>query len=141
MKKTGYSFELKGKLSELRALCRHLENCCNIWGLQQKCVFEINVGLDELFTNIVSYGYKDDLEHRIKFSLEKHDNALIVEVEDDGLPFNPLHVKKHEAPKDIDTVDIGGLGIHLIKEMVDNVDYKWSDGKNKVTLRKYVNVN
>ena len=141
MPKSDYFFELKNELSELSALCRHLEGCGNILELQQKCVFEINVSLDELFTNIVSYGYKDDLEHRIKFSLEKHDNALIVEVEDDGIPFNPLHVKKHEAPKDIDSIDIGGLGIHLIKNMVDNVDYQRSDGKNKVILRKYVSAN
>jgi serine/threonine-protein kinase RsbW len=84
--------------------------------------------------------YEDDREHQIKFSLAKHDDALIVQVEDGGIPFNPLHVKKHEAPTDLDSINIGGLGIHLIKNMVDDVNYKMSDGKNKVVLRKYVEV-
>jgi anti-sigma regulatory factor (Ser/Thr protein kinase) len=99
------------------------------------------MGLDELFTNIVSYGYEDDQEHQIKFSLFKHNDALVVQVEDDGIPFNPLHVKKREAPADLDSINIGGLGIHLIKKMVDDVNYKRSDGKNKVILKKYVNIN
>ena len=141
MNKCDYYFELKSELSELDALCRHLEDCGNMLGLHQKCVLEINVGLEELFTNIVSYGYEDGLEHQIKFSLSRHDDALIVRVEDDGIPFNPLDEKKHEAPTDLDSIDIGGLGIHLIKNMVDDVDYKRSGGKNKVILRKYVNVN
>ena len=141
MIKCDYSFELKSKLSELNTLCRHLENCGNMLGLQQKFIIEINMGLDELFTNIVFYGYDDDREHQIKFSFIKHDNALIVQVEDDGMPFNPLHAKKHAVPTDLDSINIGGLGIHLIKNMVDDINYKRSDGKNKTTLRKYVNVN
>ncbi len=141
MTKCDYNFELKSELSELNALCRHLEDCGNLLGLHQKCILEINMGLDELFTNIVSYGYEDDQEHQIKFSLFKHNDALVVQVEDDGIPFNPLHVKKREAPADLDSINIGGLGIHLIKKMVDDVNYKRSDGKNKVILKKYVNIN
>ena len=141
MIKCDYYFELKSELSELNALCRHLEDCGNILGLQQKCILEINMGLDELFTNIVSYGYKDNREHQIKFSLARHDDALVVQVEDDGIPFNPLHAQKHEAPADLDSINIGGLGIHLIKNMVDDVNYKRSDGKNKVILKKFVNAN
>jgi anti-sigma regulatory factor (Ser/Thr protein kinase) len=141
MRKYDYSFELKSELSELKTLCRHLEDCGNLLGLQQKCIYEINIGLDELFTNIVSYGYEDDLEHKIKFSLEVQSNALTVQVEDDGIPFNPLRVEKHETASDIDSINIGGLGIHLIKKMMDNVDYQRSEGKNKVILRKYISAN
>ena len=45
-----YCFELKSQLSELKTLCRHLEDCGNMMQLPQKCLFEINLGLDELFT-------------------------------------------------------------------------------------------
>lgn len=54
MVKRDYCFELKSKLSELDTLCRHLEDCGNDMELPQKCLFEINLGLDELFTNIIS---------------------------------------------------------------------------------------
>jgi serine/threonine-protein kinase RsbW len=133
-----YCFELKSKLSELDELCRHLEDCGNVMELPQKCLFEINLGLDELFTNIISYGFEDQLEHQIKFSLAKDKETLVVQVEDDGKPFNPLDVASPEFSRDIDEVDIGGMGIHLIKKMMDDIVYQRVEGKNKLVLKKCV---
>ena len=114
-----YCFELKSQLSELNSLCRHLEDCGDVMELPQKCLFEINLGLDELFTNIISDGFEDESEHQIKFSLAKEKETLVVEVEDDGKPFNPLDVASPEVSADLDEVNIGGMGIHLIKKMMD----------------------
>ena len=139
MAKNDYCFELKSKLSELDTLCRQLENCCDAMALPHKCLFEINLGLDELFTNIISYGFDDDLEHQIKFSLAKEKETLVVKVEDDGRPFNPLEVEAPKEAKDLDSIDIGGLGIHLIKKMMDEIDYQRVKGKNRLTLKKTVN--
>jgi serine/threonine-protein kinase RsbW len=133
-----YCFELKSQLSELNALCRHLEDCGNVMELPQKCLFEINLGLDELFTNIISYGFEDESEHQIKFSLVKDKETLVVQVEDDGKPFNPLNVASPEVSADLDEVNIGGMGIHLIKKMMDDIDYQRVEGKNKLVLKKCV---
>ena len=139
MTKSDYCFKLKSKLSELDTLCRQLENCGDAMALPHKCLFEINLGLDELFTNIISYGFDDDLEHQIKFSLAKEAETLVVKVEDDGRPFNPLEVEAPKEAKDLDSIDIGGLGIHLIKKMMDEIDYQRVKGKNRLILKKYVN--
>ena len=141
MTKRDYCFELKSRLSELNTLCRNLEDCGSVMELPQKCLFEINLGLDELFTNIISYGFEDKSEHQIRFSLAKDEETLVVQVEDDGKPFNPLEAAGPAVSDDLDSINIGGLGIHLLKNMVDDVNYKRSDGKNKVILRKYVNAN
>ena len=93
MTKRDYCFKLKSKLSELKTLCSHLEDCGDKMELPQKCLFEINLGLDELFTNIISYGFEDESEHQIKFTLAKDKDTLVVQVEDDGKPFNPLDVE------------------------------------------------
>lgn len=138
MTKLNYSFELKSNLSELNALCRHLEDCGHAMNLPQKCVLELNLGLDELFTNIVSYGFEEESEHRIKFSLTKHTDMLVVDVEDDGVPFNLLDVTDHKVSQDLDSVNIGGLGIHLIKKMMDNIDYRRVKGRNRMILKKFV---
>ena len=138
MTKNDYCFELKSKLSELKTLCRHLEDCGNVLELPQKCLFEINLGLDELFTNIISYGFEDELEHQIKFTLAKDRETLVVQVEDDGRPFNPLDVAGPEVSQDLDSINIGGLGIHLVKKMMDNIDYQRVEGKNKLILKKCV---
>lgn len=136
--KRNYCFELKSKLSELTTLCRHLQDCGNVMELPQKCLNEINLGLDELFTNIISYGFEDESEHQIKFSLAKDRKTLIVQVEDDGIPFNPLDVTGPEVSRDLDSINIGGLGIHLVKKMMDDIDYQRIKGKNKLTLKKCV---
>ena len=133
-----YCFELKSQLSELNSLCRHLEDCGDVMELPQKCLFEINLGLDELFTNIISYGFEDESEHQIKFSLAKEKETLVVQVEDDGKPFNPLEVASPEVSLDLDEVNIGGMGIHLIKKMMDDIVYQRVEGKNKLVLKKCV---
>jgi anti-sigma regulatory factor (Ser/Thr protein kinase) len=58
-----YSFELKSNLSELETLCQHLNKFGHVTGLSEACITDINICLDELFTNIISYGFPDDLEH------------------------------------------------------------------------------
>ena len=133
-----YCFELKSKLSELNTLCRHLEECGNMMDLPQGCLSELNLGLDELFTNIVSYSFEDETEHQIRFTLAKSKETLVVEVEDDGMPFNPLEVAVPEVSRDLDSIDIGGLGIHLMKKMMDDIDYQRIEGKNKLILKKCV---
>ena len=139
MKNRDYCFELKSKLSELTTLCRYLEDCGNVMELPQKCLLELNLGLDELFSNIISYGFEDESEHQIKFSLAKNRETLVVKVEDDGIPFNPLDVTGPEVSQDLESINIGGLGIHLVKEMMDDIDYKRVEGKNKLILKKCVN--
>lgn len=139
MIKCNYCFELKSSLSELNTLCRHLEDCSDKLQLPPKCRSELNLGLDELFTNIISYGFQDDSEHQIKFTLAKDNETLVVEVEDDGIPFNPLDAADPEIARDLDSINIGGLGIHLMKKMVDDIDYQRIEGKNKLILKKCVN--
>ena len=138
MAKRDYCFELKSKLSELNTLCRHLEDCGSVMELSQKCLFEINLGLDELFTNIISYGFDDGIEHQIKFSLAKEKETLVVQVEDDGIPFNPLDAAGPVESQDLDSINIGGLGIHLVKKVMDDIDYQRVEGKNKLILKKCV---
>ena len=138
MDKRDYCFELKSKLSELKTLCRHLEDCGNAMKLPQKCLFEINLGLDELFTNIISYGFDDELEHQIKFALAKDKETLVVQVEDDGIPFNPLDAAGPVESQDLDSINIGGLGIHLVKKMMDDINYQRVEGRNRLILKKCV---
>jgi len=61
-----------------------------------------------------------------------------VQVEDDGIPFNPLDAAGPEVSRDLDSINIGGFGIHLMKKMMDDIDYQRVEGKNKLILKKCV---
>lgn len=103
-----YSFELKSDLSELETLCQHLNKFGQVSGLSEACITDINICLDELFTNIVSYGFEDDLEHLIRFTVNLDNKVLTLNIEDEGIPFNPLEKKDPEIPDDLIDVRIGG---------------------------------
>jgi anti-sigma regulatory factor (Ser/Thr protein kinase) len=133
-----YSFELESDLSELKALRQHLNNYGKVIGLSEACLFDINVCLDEIFTNIVSYGFTDESAHLITFTVKAIGDELIIDVEDDGVPFNPLEVKDPMVPEDLVHLKIGGLGIHIVKKLMNKVCYKREQGKNKLTLNKCI---
>ena len=133
-----YSFKLKSDLSELKTLCRHLTHFGRVQGLSETFISEINICLDELFTNIVLYGFKDDLEHTIRFKINLNGNVLTINIEDNGIPFNPLLKKDSELPADINDAGIGGLGIHIVKKLMDDMGYERNRGKNRLTLKKFI---
>ena len=133
-----YSFELKSDLSELETLCQHLNKFGQVTGLSEACITDINICLDELFTNTISYGFEDDLEHVVRFTMNLDNNVLTLIIEDEGIPFNPLEKKDPEIPADLIDVRIGGLGIHIVRKLMDDIRYKRKRGKNKLTLKKFI---
>ncbi len=133
-----YRFGLKNDLSELKALCRHLDEWAGRIGLPDDSVSRINVCLDEMFTNIVSYGFKDNSEHTVHFMLNGDDHVVTIKIEDDGIPFNPLERADPELPVNIDSAKIGGLGIHIIKNLMDSVCYERKQYNNKLTFKMYL---
>ena len=138
MAKNKVSFKLKSNLSELDALCQNLENFGQSFGLSKKCIFEANLALDELFTNIISYGFDDKNEHTIKITISLQNDELVFNIEDDGIPFNPTKVDAPDLECTIEECKIGGLGIHLAKNLMDEVCYQRCNDKNILTLKKNI---
>ncbi len=138
MKSHNYSFELKNDLSELETLCQNLNQFGQVTGLSESCTTDMNICLDEIFTNIVSYGFEDDLEHMIHFTINLDNLELTLIIEDDGIRFNPLEKKEPETPPDLIDIRIGGLGIHIVRKLMDALSYKRECNKNKFTMKKFI---
>ena len=94
--------------------------------------------MDEIFTNIISYGYTDQAEHTVRVCVSADADHLTIVVEDDGVPFNPIERLTPKVPDNVESCKIGGLGIHLVKNLVDDIGYRRCDGKNILTLTKTV---
>jgi serine/threonine-protein kinase RsbW len=138
MAKNKVSFKLKSKLSELDTLCQNLERFGRSIGLSPKYIFEANLALDELFTNIISYGFEDKNEHVIKITISYQNDDLVFSIEDDGVPFNPTKTKAPDLECTIEECRIGGLGIHLAKNLMDEVCYQRCKNKNILILKKNI---
>ena len=135
MVKKEYTLELKNDLSELDRLCQHCEEIGQTIGVTDKAIFEMNLALDELFTNIISYGFQDHQEHIVKINISIEGDLLEIRIEDDGVPFNPTESKTPDFQCGIEECKIGGLGIHLIKKLMDEIKYQRVAGKNILLLR------
>ena len=136
MSKKEYSFELKSSLAELDNLCQNLEDFGQKIGLSKKLIFEINLALDELFTNIISYGFKDEGEHIIKVTITPQNEKLCLCIEDDGVPFNPSDFETPDVAYSVENCQIGGLGIHIMRKLMDEICYQRCEDKNILTLKK-----
>ena len=133
-----YTFELKSNLSELDILCEKLESICQSLNLSQKCKFEINLALDELFTNIISYGFDDDEEHLIEITIDLEPDRVVLRVEDDGVPFNPVEASAPEVTCSLENCRVGGLGIHLIRNLMDEICYRRCGNRNVLIMKKNI---
>ena len=95
-----------------------------------------NLAIEELVTNCIKYGYEDAGEHIIEIKLRISGNELALTVTDDGHPFNPLELPAPDTQLPVQDRPIGGLGIHLLRQMSDRMEYVRADGRNRITLRK-----
>lgn len=129
-------FQLRNDLSELETLRTELERFKVKADIPEKTLLEINLILDELFTNIVSCGYRDGEEHWVKIALCRERDVLTLCVRDDGVPFNPTELPEPDRCCPMEERRIGGMGILLIRRLTDEMTYHRTDTDNVVTLRK-----
>ena len=99
-------------------------------------LFRVHLVLEELVLNIIDYGFDDGKEeHELEVVLISEDDNLTIEITDDGIPFDPLtDAKKPDVDAPLEDRPIGGLGVHLVRTMMNEVSYRWEDGKNHLTL-------
>jgi anti-sigma regulatory factor (Ser/Thr protein kinase) len=97
------------------------------------------VVLEELITNTIFYAYRDKKKHDITIDFMLENDTLRIRLEDDGMEFNPLLSDEPEdLDKPVEDRKIGGLGIHFVKKLMDNVDYHRYENKNILTLIKKI---
>ena len=97
--------------------------------LAEEISFQVNLAVDELLTNTISYGYDDDEEHRIDLSLRLEGGTLVVEIADDGRAFDPLQAPEPDLGASPEERAVGGLGIYLVRKTMDTVAYRREDGR------------
>jgi serine/threonine-protein kinase RsbW len=130
------SIVVKNNLAELDNLCSALEEFCRKLGLPGKATFPIKLSVEEIFVNIISYGYTDCLEHLIKIDISNQGGTLTIQIEDDGIPFNPLETDPPDLEAPLEDRSTGGLGLHLTKHLMDSICYSRCHGVNHLVMQK-----
>lgn len=99
-------------------------------------VFDIKLAIEEVVTNTISYGYADEKSHTIEVRLDLRGDQLKVRIIDDGRAFDPRDAKEPDTTTALKDRQLGGLGIHLVKNLMDHVEYRREGGRNRLTLTK-----
>ena len=129
--------ELSNSMAELDNLAEAVEGFVASFHLSPSVANALQLAIEELFTNAVSYGYAEGEQGRLRLSLDLKDGWVEVELEDDARPFDPLvEGPTVNAQASLEERGIGGLGIHLTRKLFDEFAYERRDDKNVVRLRK-----
>jgi anti-sigma regulatory factor (Ser/Thr protein kinase) len=108
--------------------------------LAPEMVADMQVALDEVLTNIMKYAYTDNAEHKIRICLRVIEGVLEAVIEDDGAPFDPLAIPTPDIRASLHERDVGGVGIHFVRSLMDVVTYERAGERNHLVLRKRVGV-
>jgi anti-sigma regulatory factor (Ser/Thr protein kinase) len=131
---------VRNELAELERVALLIEEFGRRHGLPTRTVFELNLAIDEVLTNIISYAFLDTVAHEIvvRLSTTTPSGTVVVEIEDDGQPFDPTCCAPPDLTQPIDDRPVGGLGIHLVRRLMDSLAYRRQRDKNVLAMRKFV---
>ena len=127
---------LVNDLREIGAAAEKVDAFCEAQGIAAPVAYAVNLSIDEILTNTISYGYDDDAEHRIDLTFRVDGETLVVTIVDDGRPFDSSAEREPDFDATIEERALGGLGLFLVQQMMDEMSYERRDDRNVITLRK-----
>ncbi len=107
-------------------------------GFDENDIWKIVLAADEACSNIIRHGYKYDPSNFIKIDIELKENRFLIHIEDDGLMYD---LRFHKVPSDKEYINEpkpGGLGIKIIRHLIDEIDYNHTENKNRLSLTKFL---
>ena len=127
---------LDNDLQEIASVAERIDAFCAAQDVAPQIAYSVNLAIDEILTNTISYGYDDDAAHRIALTLRLQGRSLVVVIVDDGKAFDSSLETDPDIDAPLEERAIGGLGLFLVQQMMDSVAYRRSDGTNVLTLTK-----
>lgn len=131
-------FLIKNRIEEISSLAEKIDAFANGLGMPSGLAMNINLVLEEALSNIIFYAYNDNKKHEIKIKISLNNNLITMEIIDDGVPFNPLENPSPNINLPAKERPVGGLGIFLMSQIMDEMDYARKKKQNVLTLKKKI---
>lgn len=129
--------EVGGELENLSIISDFIEKSMGKYGLGDREIFQIQLAVDEACTNIIEHAELKE-ENKISIKCRNLEDKIELVIEDRGKPFDPTTTKPPDLKSGPQERELGGLGVHFIKTFMDEVKYEFREGKNVLTLIKYI---
>ena len=126
---------IRNDLSELTLANDALHLFLGEHPLPPQATYALNLSIEELLTNIIKYSYDDTAEHVIDIQVELSPWHIVLTIQDDGQAFNPLEQEAPDITKPPEEREIGGLGLHMVREMCEEMEYRREGDRNITVVR------
>ncbi len=134
--KRNKSLTILNKIEELNNVVAFLEVLEEEWEISPAHTTSINLVLEEALTNIIFYAFKKGVESEILVDLIMEGTLITIIITDEGRPYDPTQKTDPDIDLSAEDRPIGGLGIFLIKQIMDEISYKRIGSKNQFTMVK-----
>jgi len=135
----GQRFQLTraAELESLPVFRSFIVDCCARYHIPEEVVLDLKLSVDEACTNIITHGYRDMDPGSIMLSFRIEEDRILVQITDFGRCFEPVEGSQPDLEAALEDRELGGLGLYLIYQTMDNIDYVASEDGNQLTFTKY----
>lgn len=133
------SLILPNDVDTIPQLNEYIDCICEENGIDMEIAMSLNLAIEEAVVNVMSYAYPDGAQGEVKIESAVDPNQITFVITDKGIPFDPTAKEDVDVTLSAEERPIGGLGIHLIRQIMTHISYERKDGKNILTLSKDTN--
>ena len=130
------TISILNRTSELDRVYTFIEEFASRYSIIERVRYKLHLAIDEILANIISYAYTDEESHYIIIRLWIEDEAVRIEFVDDGVAYNPLLQPEPKIDVPLEERQVGGLGIYLVRKLMDAVEYRRDIEKNHLIISK-----
>ncbi|MBP5771263.1 MAG: ATP-binding protein [Bacteroidaceae bacterium] len=130
------SIVLTNDIREIHRLDVFIDDVCRTLHLDGATTFRLHLALEEAVANVINYAYPEGTRGEIHLRVSSDAGKLVFVITDQGIPFDPTSVDEPDITADADQRTIGGLGVFLMRQYMDKLQYENRDGLNILTLTK-----
>ena len=127
---------LHNDIQQIPQLADFVETIAEESGMGQALAMSLNLALEEAVTNVIVYAYPPDTDGLVDIEAILHKDRVRFIISDSGRPFDPTQAAEPDLDAPLEERPIGGLGIHLVRSIMDDVSYERKDGRNVLYLLK-----
>lgn len=138
MNEGSITIRVPAKIEEIERLNRLVRGFGELHEIPSRTLYAVNLAVDELVTNAILHGFADPAGQELIVRLDVRPGELAASMIDSGKEFNPLNAPLPDLNVTLEKRKLGGLGIHLVRSLMDYVDWQRIDGQNVLTLHKQV---
>ena len=131
-----HSLTLPNDIETIPQLNEFIDTVAEEIGLDMSLTMSLNLAIEEAVVNVMEYAYPEGEQGNVDIEVIADDKWLTFIISDNGIPFDPTTQKDANTTLSAEERPIGGLGIFLVRQLMDSINYQRKDGKNILTLSK-----